>query len=88
MYQTGKIMPTSIFVRGSNANSIVIDDYQSFSLKISTHTTGEHLWEQLCNNPSWGVSVNVLEFIILIQLLQFTNTNANFSIRIQTIFYQ
>ena len=62
MYQTGKIMPTNIFVRGSNANSVVIDDYQSFSLKLSTQTTGEHLWEQLCNYPSWGVSVNVLDF--------------------------
>jgi hypothetical protein len=62
MYQSGRIMPTNIFVRGSNAHSAIIDDYQSFALKLSTQTTGEHLWEQLCNYPSWGVSVNALDF--------------------------
>ena len=62
MYQSGIIMPTNIFVRGSNANSAIIDDYQSFALKLSTQTTGEHLWEQLCNYPTWGISINALDF--------------------------
>jgi hypothetical protein len=62
MYQSGIIMPTNIFVRGSNANSVIIDDYQSFALKLSTQTTGEHLWEQLCNYPTWGISINALDF--------------------------
>ena len=62
MYQNGKVMPTNVFIKGSNANSTVIEDYQSFSLKLSSQSTGEHLWEQLCNYPSWGVSLNVLDF--------------------------
>lgn len=62
MYQNGKVMPTNVFIKGSNANSTVIEDYQSFSLKLSSQSTGEHLWEQLCNYPSWGVSFNALDF--------------------------
>ena len=62
MYQGGIIMPTNIFVRGNNAQSVIIDDYQSFAIKLSSQTTGEHLWEQLCNYPSWGISVSALNF--------------------------
>jgi hypothetical protein len=62
MYQRGKVMPTNIFVRGSNANSVVIDDFQEFSLRLSTQTTGEHLWEQLCNYPTWGIALTALDF--------------------------
>lgn len=61
-YQSGKVMPTNIFVKGSNANSVVLDDYQMFSLKLSSQSTGDHLWEQLCNYPNWGVAVSVIDF--------------------------
>ena len=61
-YQRGKVMPTNIFVRGSNANSVAIDDFQSFSLRLSTQTTGNHLWEQLCNYPTWGIALSALDF--------------------------
>ncbi|MFT3751961.1 MAG: acyloxyacyl hydrolase [Paludibacter sp.] len=61
-YQHGKVMPTNIFVRGSNVNSVVIDDYQQFSLRLSTQTSGEHLWERICNYPTWGIAVSALDF--------------------------
>jgi len=61
-YLNGKVMPTNIFVRGSNANSVVIDDYQAFSLRLSTQTMGDHLWEQICNYPTWGIAVSALDF--------------------------
>ena len=61
-YLSGKVMPTNIFVRGSNANSVVIDDYQAFSLRLSTQTMGDHLWEQICNYPTWGIAVSALDF--------------------------
>ena len=62
IYQQGKLMSTNVFVRGSNANSVLLDDYQSFSLRLSTQTTGEHLWERICNYPTWGVAVSALDF--------------------------
>ena len=61
-YLYGKVIPTNIFVRGSNSSSVVIDDYQLFSLRLSTQTTGKHLWEQLCNYPSLGIAVSALDF--------------------------
>ncbi|HEY6915615.1 MAG TPA: acyloxyacyl hydrolase [Paludibacter sp.] len=61
-YMNGKVMPTNIFVRGSNANSVVIDDYQAFSVRLSTQTTGEHLWERICNYPTWGIAISALDF--------------------------
>ena len=61
-YIQGKVMPTNIFVRGSNSSSVVIDDYQLFSLRLSTQTTGKHLWEQLCNYPTWGIALSALDF--------------------------
>ncbi|HLP05550.1 MAG TPA: acyloxyacyl hydrolase [Paludibacter sp.] len=61
-YQSGYVMPTNVFVRGSNTHSVVIDDFQVLSLKLSTQTTGNHLWERLLNYPSWGVGLKALDF--------------------------
>jgi len=63
MYQNRKVMVTNIFIKGSNANFTFIEDYQSFSLKLSLQTTGEHLWEHICNYPTWGCEVKCVGFL-------------------------
>ncbi|MDD3322907.1 MAG: acyloxyacyl hydrolase [Paludibacter sp.] len=61
-YKNGRLMPTNVFVRGSNTNSVVLDDYQQFSLQLTSQSTGDHLWEQLCNYPRWGVAISANDF--------------------------
>jgi len=61
-YQNGYVYPTNVFVKGINVNSTIIEDYQAFSLKLSTQTTGDRLWEQLCKAPTLGVCLYTADF--------------------------
>lgn len=61
-YSNGYVMPTNVFVRGSNLNSVIIDDFQSFNLKLKSQTTGEYAMEQIYNYPAWGIGLSAVDF--------------------------
>ncbi len=61
-YINGVVAPTNVFVRGSNQNSVLIDDFEALNIKLGTQTTGENLQEQLFNYPLWGVGFKALNF--------------------------
>ncbi len=61
-YINGVVAPTNVFVRGSNQNSVLIDDFEALNFKLATQTTGESLQEQILNYPQWGVGLKVLNF--------------------------
>jgi len=61
-YQNGYVYPTNVFVKGINVNSAIIEDYQTFALKLSTQTTGNRLWEQICKEPTLGVCLYAADF--------------------------
>ncbi len=58
----GPVASTNEFVRGSNQNSVLINDFQALNIKLSTQTTGETLQEQIFNAPLWGVGFKILDF--------------------------
>lgn len=58
----GPVASTNVFVRGSNQNSVLINDFQALNIKLSTQTTGETLQEQIFNAPLWGVGFKILDF--------------------------
>lgn len=62
MYQKGYVFATNDFLRGSNIESTRINAFQTFSLKYSTQTTGDKLWQQLYKYPNWGIGVYVADF--------------------------
>jgi len=61
-YINGSVAPTNVFVKGSNQNSVLIDDFQALNIKLSTQTTGETLQEQVFNCPLWGLGFKILDF--------------------------
>lgn len=61
-YDNGYVIPTNVFVRGTNINSALIDDYQSITFKLTSRTAGESFWERLCNYPEWGIGVKIIDF--------------------------
>lgn len=62
MYQKGYVFATNDFLKGTNLEAARINTFQTFSLKFSTQTTGEKLWEQLYKYPDWGVGLYVADF--------------------------
>jgi len=62
IYQKGYVFPTNDFIRGTNIESERINGFQTFSLKLSTRTDGEKLWEQLYKYPEWGIGVYMADF--------------------------
>ena len=54
-YQNGRLLQTNSFVRGHNSFHESIDDFQAFSLRFKWHTNGSKLWEQVYNNPEYGI---------------------------------
>lgn len=61
-YQKGYVFATNDFLRGTNIEASRINAFQTFSLKFSTQTTGDKLWQQLYNYPNWGIGVYVADF--------------------------
>lgn len=61
-YQNGYVFGTNDFLKGNNAISDTINDFQAFHIKISKQTTGKNQWEQLFNYPNWGIGVSVFDF--------------------------
>lgn len=61
-YINGFVAPTNVFVKGSNQNSVLIDDFQALNIKLSTQTTGETLQEKVFNCPLWGLGFKILDF--------------------------
>lgn len=61
-YQRGHVFATNDFLRGLNTEHDRIDDFQTFSIKFSTQTTGKKLWEQLYNYPAWGLAIYTADF--------------------------
>jgi len=61
-YQRGHVFATNDFLRGLNTEYDRIDDFQTFSIKFSTQTTGKKLWEQLYNYPAWGLAIYTSDF--------------------------
>lgn len=62
MYQKGYVFATNDFLRGTNIEASRINAFQTFSLKFSTQTTGDKLWQQLYKYPNWGIGVYVADF--------------------------
>ena len=61
-YQKGYVFATNDFLRGTNIEASRINAFQTFSLKFSTQTTGDKLWQQLYKYPNWGIGVYVADF--------------------------
>ncbi len=62
MYQKGYVFPTNDFLKGTNDEAAVINAFQAFSIKFSTQSTGDKLWEQLYKYPNWGIGLYVADF--------------------------
>ena len=62
LYHNGYVFPTNDFLRGTNIEATRINAFQTFSLKFSTQTTGDKLWQQLYKYPNWGIGVSVIDF--------------------------
>lgn len=61
-YQKGYVFATNDFLRGINVESDRINGFQTFSLKLSSQTDGEKLWEQLYKYPDWGIGIYMADF--------------------------
>jgi hypothetical protein len=68
MYQYGYVFATNEFLRGVNAQSSRIDDYEAFSLKFSLQTTGKKYWEQSYKYPQYGLGVYAADFFNLSEI--------------------
>jgi hypothetical protein len=62
VYQQGYVFATNDFLRGNNIEAKRINTFQTFSLKFSTQTNGDKLWQQLYKYPNWGIGVSVIDF--------------------------
>lgn len=62
VYQQGYVFATNDFLRGTNIEANRINTFQTFSLKFSTQTTGDKLWQQLYKYPNWGIGIYVADF--------------------------
>jgi hypothetical protein len=61
-YQKGYVFATNDFIKGINVESARINGFQTFSLKLSTRSDGEKLWEQLYKYPEWGIGIYMADF--------------------------
>jgi len=61
-YQKGYVFATNDFLKGTNVEANRINAFQTFSLKFSTQTNGDKLWQQLYKYPYWGIGVYVADF--------------------------
>jgi len=62
VYQKGYVFATNDFLKGTNIEANRINAFQTFSLKFSTQTNGDKLWQQLYKYPYWGIGVYVADF--------------------------
>lgn len=62
MYQNGYVFATNNFLRGTNIEAEKINNFQASSIKFSTQTRGNKLWEQLYKYPNWGVGIYFADF--------------------------
>lgn len=61
-YQNGYVFASNDFLRGNNIEAERINAFQAFSFKLSIHTTGKKIWEQMFKYPSWGIGLSVIDF--------------------------
>ena len=61
-YQKGYVFATNDFIKGINVESVRINGFQTFSLKLSTRSDGQKLWEQLYKYPEWGIGIYMADF--------------------------
>ncbi|MDR2887586.1 MAG: hypothetical protein LBV26_06270 [Bacteroidales bacterium] len=54
-FQYGSVMRTNDFMKGQNSLNEPVKPYRAAVAGISVQTTGNELWEQLYNYPSYGV---------------------------------
>jgi hypothetical protein len=62
LYQKGYVFATNDFLKGTNIEANRINAFQIFSLKFSTQTNGDILWQQLYKYPYWGIGFYVADF--------------------------
>ncbi len=62
MYQNGYVFASNPFLKGVNAESVRINSFQAFSLKLSLQTTGKKSWEQSYNYPQYGMGLYMADF--------------------------
>jgi len=61
-FQPGYVLPTSDFVKGSNAAGEPIEFYQALRLELGWHATGQKLWHDLYHNPAYGLGFYLANF--------------------------
>ena len=53
----GNVMPTNDFVRKQNTDLDGLAHYYGYSLRLARQTTGDKLWQQLYDYPTYGLGV-------------------------------
>jgi hypothetical protein len=61
-YQNGYVFGTNDFIKGNNAISDTINDFQALSFRLSKQTVGKKLWEQLYKYPEYGIGLYLGDF--------------------------
>jgi hypothetical protein len=61
-YQNGYVFGTNDFIKGNNAISDTINDFQALSFRLSKQTVGKKLWEQLYKYPEYGIGLYLADF--------------------------
>jgi hypothetical protein len=61
-YQNGYVFGTNDFIKGNNAFSDTINDFQALSFRFSKQTVGKKLWEQLYKYPEYGIGLYLGDF--------------------------
>lgn len=61
-YQRGYIFQTNDFLKGENALSSRLQNYQDLAIRFSHQSTGENEWEQRFNYPEYGVALYMADF--------------------------
>ncbi len=61
-FASGKIIPTTDFVKGDNLLGKPLTEFQSFSLKMLWQNPGYTDWQKVYKNPYYGFGVSFSDF--------------------------
>uniref|UniRef100_UPI003216E675 acyloxyacyl hydrolase n=1 Tax=uncultured Draconibacterium sp. TaxID=1573823 RepID=UPI003216E675 len=61
-FQSGKILPTTDFVRGDNLAGKPMKKYQSYTLKMLWQNPGYSNWQKIYNSPYYGFGITLGNF--------------------------
>ena len=61
-YSSGKIIPTTEFVKGNNLKGKPLEQFQSLILKALWQNPGYTDWQKVYNGPYYGVGISISDF--------------------------